>query len=130
MAAPNIVNVTTITGITTFHAGISTVADGTGITTVVSNASGSGKVLKINSLVAAAIGTTTGLTVDYYNNATHTSAASTVSLGSTLAVPTFSSLVAISKDNSIYLEENTCLGVLAQSNEGTLDVVCSYEEIS
>jgi hypothetical protein len=130
MAAPNIVNVTTITGITTFHAGISTVADGTGITTVVSNASGSGKVLKINSLVAAAIGTTTGLTVNYYNNATHTSAASTVSLGSTLAVPTFSSLVAISKDNSIYLEENTCLGVLAQSNEGTLDVVCSYEEIS
>jgi hypothetical protein len=130
MAAPNIVNVTTITGITTFHAGISTVADGTGITTVVSNASGSGKVLKINSLVAAAIGTTTGLTVNYYNHATHTSAASTVSLGSTLAVPTFSSLVAISKDNSIYLEENTCLGVLAQSNEGTLDVVCSYEEIS
>lgn len=130
MAAPNIVNVTTITGITTFHAGISTVADGTGITTVVSNASGSGKVLKINSLVAAAIGSTTGLTVNYYNHATHTSAASTVSLGSTLAVPTFSSLVAISKDNSIYLEENTCLGVLAQSNEGTLDVVCSYEEIS
>ena len=130
MAAPNIVNVTTITGITTFHAGISTVADGTGITTVVSNAAGSGKVLKINSLVAAAIGTTTGLTVNYYNHATHTSAASTVSLGSTLAVPTFSSLVAISKDNSIYLEENTCLGVLAQSNEGTLDVVCSYEEIS
>tara|TARA_Y100000004_G_scaffold171251_1_gene207061 strand:- start:12 stop:404 length:393 start_codon:yes stop_codon:yes gene_type:complete len=130
MAAPNIVNVTTITGITTFHAGISTVADGTGITTVVSNAAGSGKVLKINSLVAAAIGSTTGLTVNYYNHATHTSAASTVSLGSTLAVPTFSSLVAISKDNSIYLEENTCLGVLAQSNEGTLDVVCSYEEIS
>jgi hypothetical protein len=130
MAAPNIVNVTTITGITTFHAGISTVADGTGITTVVSNASGSGKVLKINSLVAAAIGTTTGLTVNYYNHATHTSAASTVSLGSTLAVPTFSSLVAISKDNSIYLEENTCLGVLAQSNTGTIDVVCSYEEIS
>ncbi len=104
MAAPKIVNVTTITGITTFHAGISTVADGTGITTVVSNASGSGKVLKINSLVAAAIGTTTGLTVNYYNHATHTSAASTVSLGSTLAVPTFSSLVAIRQDNSIYLE--------------------------
>ena len=130
MAAPNIVNVTTITGITTFHAGISTVADGTGITTVVSNASGSGKVLKINSLVAAAIGSTTGLSINYYNHAIHTSAASTVSLGSTLAVPTFSSLIAISKDNSIYLEENSCLGVFAQSNEGILDVVCSYEEIS
>jgi hypothetical protein len=40
-------------------------------------------------------------------------------------------LVIISKDNSIYLEENTSLGVVAQSNtSGTIDVVCSYEEIS
>ena len=58
MAAPNIVNVTTITGVTTFHAGIAatTGGKGLGITTVVSNAASSGKVLKINSLVAAGIG--------------------------------------------------------------------------
>ena len=49
MAAPNIVNVATITGVTTFHAGISTIGGGNGITTVVSNAAASGKVLKINS---------------------------------------------------------------------------------
>ena len=87
-------------------------------------------VLKINSLTAAAIGSTTGVTLNYYNHATHTSAGSTVSLGTTISIPTFSTLVVISKENSIYLEENTSLGILAQSNtNGTVDVVCSYEEI-
>ena len=133
MAAPNIVNVTTITGVTTFHAGIAVTTGGKGalgITTVVSNTASSGKVLKINSLVAASIGSTTGVTLQYFNHVNHTSAASTVSIGMTLSVPTFSTLALITKDNSVYLEENTSLGIFAQPNTGTIDVVCSYEEIS
>ena len=133
MAAPNIVNVTTITGVTTFHAGIAVTTGGKGalgITTVVSNAASSGKVLKINSLVAASIGSTTGVTLQYFNHINHASAASTVSIGMTMAVPTFSTLAIITKDNSVYLEENTSLGIFAQPNTGTIDVVCSYEEIS
>ena len=133
MAAPNIVNVATITGVTTFHAGIAVTAYGkgtAGITTVVSNAAASGKVLKINSLSAAAIGSTTGVTLQYFNDVNHIAAASTVSIAMTVSVPTFSSLVVISKENSIYLEENTSLGIFAQPNTGTIDVVCSYEEIS
>ena len=133
MAAPNIVNVTTITGVTTFHAGIAVTTGGKGalgITTVVSNAASSGKVLKINSLVAASIGSTTGVTLQYFNHVNHASAASTVSIGMTMAVPTFSTLAVITKDNSVYLEENTALGIFAQPNTGTIDVVCSYEEIS
>jgi hypothetical protein len=133
MAAPNIVNVTTITGVTTFHAGIAVTTGGKGaigITTVVSNAASSGKVLKINSLVAASIGSTTGITLQYFNDVNHASAASTVSIGMTMAVPTFSTLAVITKDNSVYLEENTALGIFAQPNTGTIDVVCSYEEIS
>ena len=133
MAAPNIVNVTTITGVTTFHAGIAATTGGKGalgITTVVSNAASSGKVLKINSLVAASIGSTTGVTLQYFNDVNHASAGSTVSIGMTLSVPTFSTLAVITKDNSVYLEENTALGIFAQPNTGTIDVVCSYEEIS
>ena len=133
MAAPNIVNVTTITGVTTFHAGIAVTTGGkgaVGITTVVSNAASSGKVLKINSLVAASIGATTGVTLQYFNNISHAAAGSTVSIGMTMAVPTFSTLAIITKDNSVYLEENTSLGIFAQPNTGTIDVVCSYEEIS
>ena len=133
MAAPNIVNVATITGVTTFHAGIAVTAYGkgtAGITTVVSNAASSGKVLKINSLTAAAIGSTTGVTLQYFDHVNHASAGSTVSLGTTISVPKFSTLVFISKDNSIYLEENTSLGIFAQPLTGSIDVVCSYEEIS
>ena len=133
MAAPNIVNVTTITGVTTFHAGIAVTTGGKGalgITTVVSNAASSGKVLKINSLVAAGIGATTGITLQYFNDVNHASAGSTVSIGMTLSVPTFSTLAVITKDNSVYLEENTSLGIFAQPNTGTIDVVCSFEEIS
>ena len=133
MAAPNIVNVTTITGVTTFHAGIAVTTGGKGalgITTVVSNAASSGKVLKINSLVAASIGSTTGVTLQYFNHVNHASAGSTVSIGMTLSVPTFSTLALITKDNSVYLEENTSLGIFAQPLTGTIDVVCSYEEIS
>ena len=133
MAAPNIVNVTTITGVTTFHAGIAVTTGGkgaVGITTVVSNAASSGKVLKINSLVAASIGSTTGVTLQYFNHVNHASAASTVSIGMTLSVPTFSTLAVITKDNSVYLEENTALGIFAQPAAGTIDVVCSFEEIS
>ena len=132
MAAPNIVNVATITGVTTFHAGIAVTTGGRGslgITTVVSNAAASGKVLKINSLSAAAIGSTTGVTLQYFNDVNHVSAGSTVSIAMTVSVPTYSSLVVISKENSVYLEENTSLGIFAQPNAGTIDVVCSYEEI-
>ena len=131
MAAPNIVNVATITGVTTYIAGVSTVGTGNGISTVVTNAASSGKVIKINCLVATAIGATTGVTVNHYNSASQfTGAAATVSLASTMTVPVFSSLAVIDKTNSIYLQENEQLAVIAQSNAGTLDVVCSYEEIS
>ena len=131
MAAPNIVNVATITGVTTYIAGVSTVGTGNGISTVVTNAASSGKVIKINCLVATAIGDTTGVTVNHYNSASQfTGAAATVSLASTMTVPLFSSLAVIDKTNSIYLQENEQIAVIAQSNAGTLDVVCSYEEIS
>ena len=131
MAAPNIVNVATITGITTRIAGISTEIIGAGISTVVTNAAASGKVLKINSLVATAIGDTTGVSVYLYDTASaHGGAGSTVSLATTMTVPLYSSLAVIDKSNSIYLEEDSQIGVRAQSNAGDIDVVCSYEDIS
>ena len=133
MAAPNIVNVATITGVTTYHSGIAVTTGGkgsVGITTVVSNAASSGKVLKINSLVAAGIGATTGVTLQHFNNFAHTAAGSTVSIAMTASVPQFSSLVLISKENSVYIQENSSLGIFCQQNAGSIDVVCSYEEIS
>jgi hypothetical protein len=132
MAAPNIVNVATITGITSAVSGIATLGVTDGITTVASNAASSNKVLKINSLVATAIGDTTGVSVYLYqeHGGRHNTAISTVSLASTMTVPLYSSLAVIDKTNSIYLEENKQIGVRAQSNAGSIDIVCAYEEIS
>ena len=126
MAAPNIVNVASITGVTTFIAGIGT--DGA-ISVVASNPAASGKVLKINSLIAAGLGNTTGVTVKYFDQAA--GAGNSISIGATLSVPTFSSLAVISKENSIYLEENKSIGAFKQDNTGgNIDIICSYEEIS
>ena len=136
MAAPNIVSVATITGVTTYIAGVSTAGavesnKSVGVTTVVINAASSGKVIKINTLSCTAIGNTTGATVNIYDvAATHISAGSTVSLGTTITVPVNALVSIIDKNNSIYLEENKQIGIIGESDVGHLDVVCAYEEIS
>ena len=124
MAAPNIVNVNTITGVTTFKSGIGT---DRAITTAISNAAASGKVLKINSLVAA--GATCGVTVKLFNQAA--GAGSSVGIAYTVSVPKFSSLVIVSKENSIYVQEDQSIAAFKQANTGgNIDIICSYEEIS
>ena len=126
MAAPNIVDVATITGITTFKAGIN--LEAAGVSVIVTNAASSGKVLKVNSLVATSIGTTTGVTTKIFNLAA--GAGNSVSIGTTMSVPTYSSLAVISKEMSIYLQENHSIGVFKEASKGDIDVVCSYEDIS
>ena len=123
MAAPNIVNVTSIIGITT-AVGLSTTA----VTTFLSNAAASGKVLKINTVVAAGIGTGSGnITVKYHLAAA--GAGTSIALANTIPVPTAASLVIIGKDNPIYLEENRSLTAQA-SAANNIAIVCSYEDIS
>ena len=126
MAAPNIVDVATITGITTFKAGIN--LEAAGVSVIVTNAASSGKVLKVNSLVASSIGATTGVTTKIFNLAA--GAGNSVSIGTTMTVPSFSSLAVVSKEMSIYLQENQSIGVFKQASLGDIDVVCSYEDIS
>ncbi len=126
MAAPNIVNVATISGITTWKAGISTLPGTPSV--VVSNAASSGKVIKINSLVAVAVGSTTGVTAKLYTEAA--GAGSSVAIAYTMSVPSKSSLAIISKETSLYLEENKSIAVYKNDNNGDIDVICSYEDIS
>ena len=47
-----------------------------------------------------------------------------------MTVPILSSLAVIDKTNSIYLEEGKQIGVRAETTVGSLDIVCSYEDIS
>lgn len=129
MAAPNIVNVATITGVTTWKAGISTLPGTPSV--VVSNAASSGKVIKINSIVAVSVGSTTGVTVKLYTEAA--GAGASVAIADTISVPENSSLAVISKETSLYLEEDKSIAVYRQDlggQTGSIDVVCSYEDIS
>ena len=120
MAAPNLLSLTTATG------KIAGLAVTTSATAMVSNGSGSGKCLKINTLVVANItGSTATVTVDVYKNAT-----TAFELMYQATVPANSSLVVIGKnENQIYLEENDSLRLTAASNS-TLEAVCSYEDLS
>jgi hypothetical protein len=117
MAAPNIVNVTTITGKTSVQQ-VTTSA-----TAIVTNSAASGKVFKVNALYVANVDGTNAadVNVDLYRSTTAYHIAKTVS------VPADATLDVISK--SIYLEEGDELRLTASAN-GDLEAVCSYEEIS
>jgi hypothetical protein len=117
MAAPNVVNVATITGKTAVQ------AVGTSATAIVTNSSGSGKVVKVNALYVSNIDGTNpyDITVDLFRSST------AYKLASTITVPADATLDLISK--SIYLEEGDSLR-LTGSAATKFDAVCSYEEIS
>ena len=117
MAAPNIVNVATITGKTAVQ------AVGTSATAIVTNASSSGKVFKVNALYVANVDGTTAadITVDLFRSST------AYPIVSTVQVPADATLDLMSK--AIYLEEGDSLRCTASAS-GDLTAVCSYEEIS
>ena len=124
MAAPNIVNVTTITGKTTYVTPANTSA-----TVLLANSAASGKVFKINMITAA--------NVDGTNNADATVAINTAAAGSgtsyplasTITVPADATLIISDKSTSFYLEEDRSI-VVTSSAANDLTFVVSYEEIS
>lgn len=119
MAAPNIVNVTTITGKTVGA------ALGTSSADILTNSAASGKVFKVNAIYVANVDGTNNAdaTVGFYD----ASATATYKLANTITVPADATLDIISK--SIYLEEGDKITALASAS-GDLEMVVSYEEIS
>ena len=117
MAAPNIVNVTTILGKTAVQQ-VTTSA-----TAIVTNSAASGKVFKVNALYVSNVDGTSAadVNVDIFRSSTAYHVAKTVS------VPADATLDVISK--SIYLEVGDVLRLTA-SADSVLEAVCSYEEIS
>ena len=124
MTAPNIVNVTTITGKTNVVSLTTTSA-----TEVVSNAASSNKVFKINSLVVSNVDGTNAadITISLYSE--DNIGGTATEIVKTISVPADASLVVIDKNTSIYLEEDKSIGATAGA-ANDLKVVCSYEEIS
>ena len=116
MANPNIVNVTEIYGVTAVQA-ITTTA-----TAVVTNASSSGKVIKVNALYISNVDGTNNqsVTVDLFRNSV------AYHIAKTVIVPANATLDVVSK--AVYLQEGDQLRLTAGSNS-KLQAVCSYEEI-
>jgi len=125
MAAPNIVNISTLTGKTTY-VNLTT----TGSTSVLSNASGSNRVYKINSLFVSNTDTATAVnvTVNYYDSSSVSAATTSGSVANSITVPAKSNLVILDKSTALYLEENKSIGTIA-GTAAKLTVICSYEDI-
>ena len=117
MAAPNMLNPTTITGKTAVQ------AVGTGATAIVSNSAASGKVFRVNALYVSNVDGTNDadINVDVFGSSV------AYHIAKTIVVPADATLDVLSKP--IYLEEGDSLRLTANA-ASDLEAVCSYEEIS
>lgn len=124
MAAPNIVGITTVVGMTT-----SISLSSTATTLFLSNAASSNKVLKINSIMVANIDGSNSADITIKHHDAAAGIGVSVPLAYTVNVPADSTLIVLDKASGIYLEENRSLTAEA-SAANDLAVTCSYEEIS
>jgi len=120
MAAPNVANVQLITG------KVAGVAIGATATDLVANAASSGKLVRVVSVYVANVD---GLNDATVNVEVQKNAGTSYRITNTVNVPADTTLVAVSKDAPIYLEENDKLRATA-SAASDLEAVVSYEEIS
>ena len=124
MAAPNIVDVSTIIGKS------ATIAlSSTSQTTLVSNAASSGKVFKINMIQIANVDGSNACDVTVDVHSQDDGGGTAYSLVSTISVPADASLVVVDKGTALYLEEDRSITATA-GTASDLEVIVSYEEIS
>ena len=130
MANPNIVNVTTIFGTTTFLTPSATTA-----VVLLPNAASSNQVFKINQIVAANINGTNAVdtTVSIYSNGavaqgSAPSGGTAFPIASTVSVPADASLVVVDKTTAIYLMEGQSIIVTSGTASGIAYTI-SYEVI-
>lgn len=131
MANPNIVNVSAIYGNTTYYT-----PTGTTAVVLLANAASSGKVYKINNIVAANVNgsSTITATVSIYTNGavaqgSAPSGGTAYPIVSTVSVPANASIIVCDKSTSIYLMEGTSISVTSSTGSG-ITYSISYEDIS
>ena len=116
MAAPNVVNVTSIYGKTVGAALGTSSAD---ILTCATD-----KLLKVNSIIVANVDGSSAADVDviFYDS----SATASIHIAKTVSVPANSTLIVLGKDAPIYLEEGDKIQAKA-SVAGDLEIIISFE---
>lgn len=130
MANPNIANLSTINGVTTYYNPSVTSA-----VVLVANPANSGHVYKINVINISNIDTSSNIptSIALYTNGdvlqgSSPSGGVAYSLLSTVVVPYNASLVAIDKASSFYLQEGMSI-IVTSSIASTLVYVVSYEDM-
>jgi len=124
MAAPNIVDVGTITGKTLTYALSSTSA-----TVIANNTASSGKVFIFFFLVVANVDGATAADITITVNSAASGGGTAYALAKTISVPADASLIVIDKSTAVYLEEDKSI-VATAGSANDLEIVISYEEIS
>ena len=131
MANPNIVAVTTIYGTTTYYT-----PTGTTAVVLLANTAASGKVYKINQIVAANVSgsAAANATVSIYTNGavaqgSAPSGGVAYPVTSTISVPANASLICVDKTTAIYLQEGTSISITS-GTASALTFSISYEDIS
>ena len=131
MASPNLANVTTITGTTTYYT-----PSGTTAVVLLPNAAASGQVFRINQIVAANVDGTNAVnaTISLYSNGavaqgSAPSGGTAYPIASTISVPANASLIVVDKTTAIYLMEGTSITVTS-GTASKLTFSISYEVMS
>jgi hypothetical protein len=131
MSNPNIVNVSSIYGTTTYYT-----PSGTSAVVLLANASGSNTVYKINQIVASNVNGSVAVnaTVSIYTNGSVSqgsapSGGTAYPVVSTVSVPANASLIVTDKTTAIYLMEGTSITVTSGTASG-ITYSISYEAIS
>jgi hypothetical protein len=127
VANPNIVNVTTILGNTSTTL-ISSTADPFA-TALVDNAASSGKVFKINSIVAANVDGSSACDITIKIFSEDALGGTGTAIASTISVPADATLIITDKTTSFYLLEDRSIGATA-SAANDIVVTISWEEIN
>ena len=131
MANPNIVNVATLTGNTTYYT-----PSGTSAVILLPNAASSGLVFRINQIVCANVNGSSAVnaTVSVYTNGavaqgSAPSGGTAYPIISTISVPASASLIAVDKTTGLYLQEGTSISITSGTASG-ITYTISYESIA
>lgn len=124
MAAPNVVNVATITAKSGFLTPANITAN-----VLIANPASSGKVFKINTIIATNVDGASAINTTVALNTNAAGSGTSFPIASTISVPANAALIVTDKSTSFYLEEDESI-VVTSGTASKIAYVVSYEEIS
>jgi len=124
MANPNLLAATTAYGVTAYITPSNTTAN-----VLLSNAASSGKVFKINQIVAANVNGSAAVSTTVSIDNAAAGAGTDFPIVSAVSVPANASLIVVDKTTSIYLMENLSIVVTSGTANG-ITYSISYEDMS